>query len=424
MISGFGQAHNVRTLSDHAIENQAEGRAEPAGGAPTGGRPTIFLSAAEASGDEHAARLIAALRRRLPGARFVGVAGERMAAEGCEVIADLSRQASMGTGPFLRLGYYLRALRRVRRAIREIRPDVLVPVDSPAWNWHLAKTARGIGSPVVYYIAPQVWAWAPWRVRKVAALTDAVACILPFEEPYFRHRGVRAVYVGHPLLETLPARGQMPDILEAWAHGQWRVALLPGSRPGEITHHAGVLAAAAKAIRRRWPRSRCTFVVRDEASAEHLRRALGGPVPAGADIVVGRTREMLAQSHFAVAVSGTVTLEVAHFGVPMVVVYRVGLLFRLLHRLTGKWAVPTPHFALANILAGRRIVPEFMPWRGRTRQVIDMVMELMEEPGYLLEARQDLVAAVDSLGKGAGGTASDNAADLIVRLLEKKRLAT
>lgn len=380
---------------------------------------TVFLSAAEASGDEHAARLIAALRRRLPDARFVGVAGERMAAEGCEVVADLTSRAAMGSGPLLRVPYYYRLLRRVRSAMRDIRPDVFIPVDSPAWNWHLAAAARKMGVLVTYYIAPQVWAWAPWRVKKLARLSDEVACILPFEEPYLSHRGIQATYVGHPLLETLPPPPEpMPAILDAWAHGTWRVALLPGSRPGEIRQHAKVLAAAAGMIRRRWNRAECVFAVRNEESAALLRSAMG-ELPKGAVISVGHTRQTLAGSHFALAVSGTVTLEVAHFGVPMIVVYRTSAVLRILHRLLGRWAVPTPHFSLVNILAGRRIVPEFMPWRGRIRPVLSMLLEVMEEPGYLLDVRRDLLAMIQSLRTGAPGQASDNAADLIVETLRR-----
>ena len=136
---------------------------------------TIFLSAAEASGDAHAANLIRAIREASPGARFIGVAGERMAEAGCEVLLDLTHRASMLGGPLLRLGYYWRQVRRAKKAIRAIRPDLCIPVDSPAFNWHVAKAARKAGAKVLYYIAPQVWAWATWRVRKLARLTDRAA---------------------------------------------------------------------------------------------------------------------------------------------------------------------------------------------------------------------------------------------------------
>ncbi len=381
-------------------------------------RPTtIFLSAAEASGDEHAARLIEAIRRRLPDARFIGVAGDRMAEAGCEVVADLTKRASMLGGPFRQLPYYVRTIRRVQRQIREIAPDIHVPVDSPAMNWHLASVAKSIGTPVMYYIAPQVWAWAPWRAAKLAHLTDQVACILPFEQRYLRDRGVNATYVGHPLFETLPGRPEPPpDLAEAWAEGTWQVAMLPGSRPGEIRAHSRALLATARAIQRRWPRSRCVFTARSDACAAAVRKACRD---ADVEIIVGRTREQLGRSHFAVAVSGTVTMEVAYFGIPMMIFYRTSRLLRAMLRAVGRWGVPTPHFSLVNILAGKRIVPEVIPWHGNSRPVVDLAMEMLNDIGYLFEVRQELIDLIDPLRTATDLTASDGAAELVCRTLEK-----
>ncbi|MCY2932191.1 MAG: lipid-A-disaccharide synthase [Planctomycetota bacterium] len=380
--------------------------------------PTIFLSAAEASGDEHAANLIRALRQRLPDARFVGVAGDRMAEAGCEVVADLTKRASMLGGPILRVGYYYRQVRRIQRAMRQIEPDVHVPVDSPALNWHLAATAREIGTPVMYYIAPQVWAWAPGRVKKMAALTDQVACILPFEERYLRDRGVRATYVGHPLFDTLePAPTPAPDIMDAWATGAWQVAMLPGSRPSEIRNHAPAMAYVAERICRRWPKARCTFPMGSPESAEILAKVIGSRTHERVGVTVGRTREVLAGSHFAVAVSGTVTLEVAHFGVPMIVIYRLS---RLTYALVGRWIINTPHLSLVNILAGRKIVHEMMPWYGSKRRLLEMTVEVMNELGYLLEVRQQLQDIVRPLRVPPPDTACGRAADLGLQVMQKR----
>lgn len=368
---------------------------------------TIFLSAAEDSGDEHASNLIRAIRRRRQDVRLVAVGGEKMAAAGCEMVADLTKKASMAGGVVPQLGYWYRMVRRLQGTIRRLRPDLHIPVDSPAMNWHLAAAARESGAKVFYYIAPQVWAWAPWRARKLARLTDHVGCILPFEQSYLRHRGVHATYVGHPLFDTLPPRPDpMPDLAEAWTEGTWRVALLAGSRPGEIRGHVPTFLAAAEAVRRRWPASRFTFAARTESAAQAIRQAAsGGEV----DVVVGRTREVLADSHFALAVSGTITLELAHFGVPMVIVYRTS---RLSYHLLGRWLLRTPHLSLVNILAGRRVVPELMPWHGNRREVIDRVLEVMDDLGWLVEARQALLDVTDPLRMAPPRTASDNAAGL------------
>jgi len=154
--------------------------------------PTIFLTAGEASGDAHAANLIIALSERLPSARFVGVGGPRMAAAGCELLEDIVASASMFLDNLVKVFYYRRVIHRLADAMAKRRAAVLVPTDSPGLNWHMAAAARRLGVPVMYYIAPQVWAWAPWRVKKLRRLTDHVACILPFEPDYFHQRGVEA----------------------------------------------------------------------------------------------------------------------------------------------------------------------------------------------------------------------------------------
>ena len=382
---------------------------------------TIFLSAAEPSADEHAARLMRALRQRLGPVRFVGVAGQNMAAEGCEILADFTVRASMLAAPILRLGYYIRAIRRLQRQIAEIRPDLHVPIDAPAMNWHLAAASRKCGCPVVYYIAPQVWAWAPWRVKKLAELTDHVACILPFEQRYLRDRGVEATFVGHPLFESLgPRPDPLPDLAEAWAEGTWQVAVMPGSRRGEIKANVSALLAAAKAIRRRWPAAKCIFAARTNQDALTIRKACAGGMAPYMDITVGQTAKVLSRAHFALAKSGTITLQAAYFGVPMVTFYPVKRISRLARMFIGHWLIRTPHFALVNILAGRRIVPELVPWSGNARKLTDMVMDTINDLGYLFEARRELLAVTDSLRRGAGQGASDNTADLIVDVLRRR----
>lgn len=386
---------------------------------------TIFLSAAEASGDHHAARLIRALRKRLPDARFVGAVGPQMAAEGCEQVADLTAHASMAGGPFLKVPYYLRMVRRLQSAIREIRPDILVPVDSPALNWHLAKTARKCGIKVSYYIAPQVWAWAPWRIKKVRRLTSSVACILPFEEEYLRRRGVNARYVGHPLFDDLPARPDpLPDLSQAWADDAWQVALVAGSRPGEIRGHAPALLAIARSIVRRRPNSSCIFAVHNDRAASVVRSVCDlREDEENIKVVVGQTPEIFSRCHFGIVKSGTVTLEAAHMGMPMVIFYRTGRLLGMLHRFSsGKpWLMPIKQLSLVNILAGKQLVKELMPWHGNVARLNDHVVEAMGDLGYLHELRQSLLELVRPLSPGqAGTTAADNAAQLIIETMESK----
>ncbi len=384
--------------------------------------PIIFLTAAEASGDHHAAELIRALKVRIPGARFVGAAGPAMAAEGCEVVLDMTQKASMILGPVANLSYYRRCVKTLSQAMAEIKPDIHVPVDSPALNWHLAKSAKKLGVPVMYYVAPQVWAWAPWRIKKVRRLTDHVACLLPFEEEYFNTRGVKATYVGHPLFDQLPPQRlaeDCPDLTQAWLDGKWRVALLPGSRPGEIKKHTGPLIRLAASIKKRWPEAVCTITAVNQSAADRVIAAAGWEELAHAerpcDIVVGRTAEVLADSHFAVACSGTVTLEVAHFGVPMLVLFRAS---KLAYNLVGRWLLRIRNLSLVNILAGREIVPELMPWFGDEDELTTAVLDVMGDIGWLTSTRQKLLGLTGPLAMSREGGASANVADIIAGMVE------
>jgi len=370
--------------------------------------PVIYLTAAEASGDTHAANLIRALKAKLPGARFAGVGGPRMADAGCELLADIVADAGMIFDPFSKIPHYCRIIRRVAEQIRRLRPAVLVPVDSPSLNWHTAAAARRHGVPVMYYIAPQVWAWAPWRIRKVRRRTDHVACLLPFEQEYFRSRGVSATFVGHPLFDHMaPRRGPYPG---PPADGAWRIALLPGSRIKEIQCHAPAMVAAADRIRREFGRAEFTFTTPDPRCADLVREAAGASIP----IVAGRTCEALADSHFALTVSGTVTLEAAYLGVPMVICYRVS---RLGHAVFSWWLMRIRHYSLVNILADHEMAPELMPWWGDPADLADAVLAQLRRPERLAETSASLIDLAETLRSPNPQGASAAAADLVIRTM-------
>ncbi len=375
-------------------------------------QPVIFITAAEASGDAHAAGLIVALRRRLGQVRFVGVGGPRMAQAGCHLVAQPLERAAMTTSAIAQAPYFWKVIRTAAAAMSECHPAVHVPVDSPALNWHLAKAARRRHIPVAYYIAPQVWAWAPWRVRKLRRLTDAVACILPFEEQYLRCRGVNARYVGHPVFDDLPL-AQPPDLAAAAAGGDWRIALLPGSRPGVIRHHAPALALVMDRLREKFPKARFTFAAADAQAAERITRAVGDR-PADKEklpIVVGPVEETLARCNFALATSGTVTLQAAHFGLPMVIFYHV----RRWAWPMGKLLIRTRYLSAINILAGRELAPELMPWFGDAGILADRAIDLLENPAQLAAQQSQLLELVAPLRVKPPGSAADNAAQLVIR---------
>jgi lipid-A-disaccharide synthase len=377
-------------------------------------RRVIFVTAADVSGDGHAAGLIAALRRRLPRAAFVGVGGQRMAAAGCMLLERPAERSAMLTSTFRQLSYYRRLIKLVGQAMRERRPAVHVPVDSPALNWHFCQAARRCGVPVMYYIAPQVWAWAPWRVRKLRKLTDAVACILPFEQEYLRRRGVNAHFVGHPLFDGLP-EPELPDLDEAARSGAWRIALLAGSRRGEIQAHAAALAQATTDLRAELPKAEFTFIASDAPTGGMIRQALGvRDLP----ISVGQASAVLSRSHFALAKSGTVGLQAAHFGVPMLVFYRVGY---LAYNLLGRWLLRTRYVALVNILAGRELVPELVPWHGQANRLTRQALKMLADVEGLKRLRRELLELVKPLRIAPPGSAADNAAELVLSVMREAK---
>lgn len=341
------------------------------------GERHIFISVAEESADAHAAALLRRAAELLPDCRFHGLTGPRTRAAGAETLYDFTAHAAMLAGVLGVIGHARRALRRVKRSWRQRRPELVVLVDSPELHLRLARTARRLGLPVLYYVAPQTWASRAYRNRRIARDVDRLACILPFEEAYFRRAGVNAEFVGHPLFETL-AREQ-PDersVQRLAAAGRPLLALLPGSRrhvidavlPRQLAvlgrlRAQGVPAQAAVS---------CVAAERQEQIRAHLRRA-----NVEAAVVVNDNASLLTAADLVLVASGTATLHVAYYRKPMVVMYDAGRLLYWPYRLLGRWGLTTPHLALVNILAGARVVPEFMPFVRDTRPVTEVARQLL-----------------------------------------------
>lgn len=312
---------------------------------------TVFLSAGEASGDLHGAGLARALRQRIPGVRLIGLGGSRMAAEGVQLLAGLDELAVMGIVEVgRRLPFFLRLRRRVFRALREEQVRLVVPIDYPGFNLRLARRARILQLPVLWYIAPQVWAWKASRTGALARDTAGVAAVLPFEEAFLRQRGVNARFVGHPLLDRPePAREG-----RAWAerHGLHPhrpiLALFPGSRGQEIQRHLELFSEAARRVTVALPEVQPVIGTAPDAPADAYAGSVWPRIPGAAGL--------LAHSRAALVKSGTTTLEGALAGTPMVVAYRMNpLSFAFARRV-----VRVPHVALANLIAGERVVPELL----------------------------------------------------------------
>lgn len=358
----------------------------------------IFLAAGEPSGDLHGAELARELKRRIPGVRLYGLGGSLMEAQGVELLADLDRLAVLGFVEVVRHLPDLAALRRdVRRFLVERDIDLLVPIDYPGFNLPLARFARRRGIPVLYYIAPQVWAWHESRAKKLGEDADLVCVVLPFEEERLGRWGVRTRFVGHPLLDQPPAAA--PEAGRA----RPRLSIFPGSRMQEVRRLLPVFLEAGLELTSRVP-------------GLELQVARALDLPASAYGNLGEARLMDAESAVqsataAITKSGTITLQLALARVPMVVGYRVSpLTYTIARRL-----VSVDHIALVNLVAGRRAVPEFIQGEVEPSALAAATLPLLQEGSPGRSAQLDSLARVAArLGTpGAAGRVADECSRLL-----------
>jgi lipid-A-disaccharide synthase len=385
--------------------------------------PTFFVTAAEHSGDALGASLIAALRRRYPEARFVGVGGPKMEAAGCRLLANpVARSAMLVGALFTQSRYWFGLLREIRRELLALKPDVVVPIDSSTVNLRIARIAREQKIPVCYYVAPQVWASRPWRVKKIAASVDTLCCVLPFEEKYFQERQVHAAYVGHPMFD-FPANAAETDpaLLDPpLPRGDPKVAIFPGSRRAEIANHMPPMLAVLSEIKGRFPRATFVAAAPSEERAwqiRHLLRQSNTPI----DIRVGHGDAIIRWADLVLTKSGTATLQVARHHKPMVVMYAVAW---WKWHLFARFLINTPYIALVNILAGREMVPEFIPFYGSPLPIARECIELLSRPELREQMSRELAELTAPLAPTNTALAADRVAEQVSRLLERPAPAT
>ena len=376
-------------------------------------KPTVLISACEASADTYGAELIRATARRAPEVRFAGLAGPLMREAGCEPIADLAGRSAMLLGAVANVGVAVRVLWRLDRLLAAGRFAAAVLIDSPTLNLPLARRCRRRGVPVMYYVAPQTWAWGQFRVGKIRRRVDRLACILPFEPEYFAGHGIEATYVGHPLFDQLT--GQTVDEKRAAGlrgSGQPVVALLPGSRRHVVGEVLPGQLEAARIVARRFPSARFLISVANKAAAEVIDPALAASGLA-ATLCYDHRAEMIRAADLALVASGTATLEVAYHGTPMIVMYNAS---RWLYQLIGRWLIHTRHLALINVLAGREVVPEFMPYYRSAEPIGQAAVEMLLHPDRLRRMRDELRQVIAPL---ASPGASQAAAEILLDILPR-----
>jgi lipid-A-disaccharide synthase len=311
--------------------------------------PHVFVSAGEASGEAHAARLV----RALPGVRWSAFGGPALAAAGATVRVPLAETAVMGVrGVLAHLPLILRAFADYLRLLRDDRPDLVVLVDYPGLHVVMAKAAKKLRVPVLHYVAPQYWAWGPWRMRRYRRAVDATLTILPFETAFFRRFRVPAAYIGHPLLDELAAHPPDPAAVAA-VRATRTLVLLPGSRAAEITGNLPGMLKVAAALHARG--ARVVAVHRNPRRAALVRELLAAHGASFVELHEGALAPWLAGAHLVLAKSGTGSLEACLHGVPTVVVYQ---LHGPMSTLGYHNILSVPWIAAANLIAGARVVPE------------------------------------------------------------------
>ncbi|MGH7389231.1 MAG: lipid-A-disaccharide synthase [Candidatus Rokuibacteriota bacterium] len=360
-----------------------------------------MLSAGEASGDLHGALLCRALRAQAAGLTLFGLGGARMAAEGVDLVADVTRRAAVGTTEALgRIPVLWRTFRVLRDRLQRERPAALVLIDFPEFNLRLARAAHRAGVPVVYFVPPQIWAWRAWRVRAIRRWVSLVLAALPFEPAIYRRAGVPVEFVGHPVLDAL---GHAPSRVEARARldvpsGALLIGLLPGSRAEEVARMTPLMREAARRIVAAHPGARFALGLAPTVDAGPVRSALGGGPPVR--IVADDSHAVIRAADLLLATSGTVTLEAALLDTPLIVCYRVSAPTELMGRLLLR----VPWVGLTNLTLGREAVPELYERRHATPERLAAVaLRLLDTPGALEAQRAAFVELRGLCGEAGVG---------------------
>ncbi|MGE0481368.1 MAG: lipid-A-disaccharide synthase [Phycisphaerae bacterium] len=394
----------------------------------------IFISVAEHSADVHGAALLRAAAERLPATAFHGLCGPRMRAAGAAALADLTAHSAMLSHIGGVLGRALRAVRLVERSWDADPPDVVVLLDSPELHLGipelgvpgLAPRARQRGLPVLYYIAPQTWAARAWRNSRLRGCVDQLACILPFEQAYFRARGIATEFVGHPLFESLAQQSPNAQVVAALRDpSRPTIALLPGSRRSVID---AMLPLQLDVVRRLAARGvqptvaiSCVSWERRAQIQAHVERAALPLDAARVCVLVADNASLLSAADLVLVASGTATLEVAHYRKPMIVMYDAGRLLVTLERTIGRRFIRTPHLSLVNLLANARVVPEFMPAAPDPDAVARVASQLLHD----LTWRRLMIDQIDGLVRPLAATrASTHVCELIAKLAQAHRVGT
>lgn len=373
----------------------------------------IMIIAGEISGDMRAAELVAAANAVEPGLSWFGIGGPAMRAAGVETRYDVEEMAVIGFAEVIkRYPFFRRVFSEMQQWAADTKPDLAVFVDYPGFNLRLAEKLHAQGIKTLYYICPQVWAWHRSRIPKMATYLDHLITIFPFEAEHFAGTGLPVTFVGHPLVESITQSREEPPPPLPW-QGLLRVALLPGSRSGEINRLLPVMLEAAALLDQRIPG--CSFIVAapgpEQAGLAREWCAKAPPMQATVTVIEGMTRSIVRDADAAMVCSGTATVETALLGCPMVVVYKLNALsYRMF-----KAMIHVKHIGMVNIVAGREICPELVQGRATGPVVADTIEPLLNPT----DARHTMLADLKQFRERMGdGGAATRAATVLVEMLQ------
>ncbi|CAB1080759.1 Lipid-A-disaccharide synthase (EC [Olavius algarvensis Delta 1 endosymbiont] len=376
----------------------------------TSSKPCVAIIAGEASGDQYGAKLVRALLRKRPELFFCGIGGPALRQAGVRIVLDAQELTVVGITEVLsKVPGILRGMGVIKKLLKSLKPDLLILIDFPDFNLHIAARAKKLGIPVLYYISPQIWAWRRGRGRRIRKLVDHMAVILPFEEQFYQEFDVPVTFVGHPLLDDALLSAE--QTLKNGVQNPAVVGLVPGSREGEVNRLLPTMLDAGNILKQK--RKHVTFMISRAASVKRelirniIKRYEGWEQ---VEVVSDGVESVFKRCDAIVAASGTVTLQAAIYGTPAVIIYKVSPVSARLAKLL----VRVPHVGLVNLVAGRELAPELLQEKATGDNIARAIQGMLENEEKLNRLRRRLIALRDVLG-GAG--ASDRVAELALKMI-------
>jgi lipid-A-disaccharide synthase len=369
----------------------------------------ILIISGEASGDLHGANLAKALKARDPQVSVAGIGGPAMEAAGVRLVEEMGRFDVIGMVGPLALVSIIRRFITMRRLFRSKQWDTVVFIDHPGLNMRLAYFAKAAGLRVVYYIAPQIWAWAPWRIRWIKQRIDHVLVILPFEKSLYDEAGVRCTFVGHPILDAVAGRYDRRELRSkfGFSDDERVIALLPGSRSHEVQVLLPILIEAVEKLARREPKTKF-ILVQAPTIHDNLLQPLLGRSPVPIVLVKEQAAEVMAMSDLVLVASGTATLQAAVVGTPMVLFYRTTPLTFWFANIVIRFVIRVKWIGLVNLVAGRTVVPELIQSAATGQRLYEEALRILDDRRAYDEMKRDLAKVRAALGEpGASARAAE-----------------